>query len=652
MKNNENILNSKYKITFIINDFINSSNINAFLEFSKNCIMLKFIKKKLLEENIQNLLAILYPLYNETEKDNILYIPYYLIQKILLDEKNQINLIIVNPIFRRKVSLVLNIIEKCNFFLCSKLNDNQITFLLINVNKFIKNEKNSMIDKIYYFSKNFLEVSNPKNIEMIFKYNDNCLLIKAISEGKKYYENSTKQLIKHEKFKYDFLKNINLNIINNLTNHVYEYASYENILPDIKKHLNWNLFEILIIFNEINLIDKNSIYNKYGYETMDFDKYSEGINLEKIEFLVNNKNNPDFFNNEIFNYDKYIFFGTARKNHEISNKFMNSKEIKIENVINTTPRRDILFNKLDIKYNLFEESNFDKELRNGSYRIKFHSSIIKKNSNFESEKEKTSRNNINNELFQTLKQNHNSKKTPNYEFNENREMREPIIKENLNVIETIADINEINCNNKDNNLNVDKNIISEKEMINEISRKDIKFSEKNEIAILKNLTYRDYLDKDRSKRSQNKEEIDELKFNNVFFFEEDFKKNTQVPNNVISEKNNLYNKYKNPKTKSIFDKINELKNKHLFSTNSTIYEIFNNTIEVIIRKYFEYCFEEFFEKAFIYQKDNNGFLKLDSLISFLFYIRGLKYLVMPENLQQDYIEFLQLQIQKIKDEVK
>ena len=84
------------------------------------------------------------------------------------------------------------------------------------------------------------------------------------------------------------------------------------------------------------------------------------------------------------------------------------------------------------------------------------------------------------------------------------------------------------------------------------------------------------------------------------------------------------NDFKNSNFCILIKKIDDIKENSLFLVNNISNNIITNSIEVLNRKFFEYTLESFFPQFFVIEKDLNGIIKIDSLYSFLFYLRVLK----------------------------
>ena len=78
--------------------------------------------------------------------------------------------------------------------------------------------------------------------------------------------------------------------------------------------------------------------------------------------------------------------------------------------------------------------------------------------------------------------------------------------------------------------------------------------------------------------------------------------------------------------------IDESKKNHRLVTPNEFSFIIHNTSELCHRKFFELCFEEYFNKIFMIERDNLGIIKFDCIISFFYYIKKLKnFLFTDEN---------------------
>ena len=101
-------------------------------------------------------------------------------------------------------------------------------------------------------------------------------------------------------------------------------------------------------------------------------------------------------------------------------------------------------------------------------------------------------------------------------------------------------------------------------------------------------------------------------------------------NNVDGNVNVSADEQINMNINDVIKHIDEGKKLHSFVPPTDTQNIFFNTSEIIHRKFFEYVFEEFLGKIFIYEKDNDDLIKLDSLYKYFVYLRGLKNILFIE----------------------
>jgi len=76
--------------------------------------------------------------------------------------------------------------------------------------------------------------------------------------------------------------------------------------------------------------------------------------------------------------------------------------------------------------------------------------------------------------------------------------------------------------------------------------------------------------------------------------------------------------------------IEEAKRTHLFLPPNEYLNIIHNTSELCHRKFFEVCFDEYFSRLFLVEKDNFGVIKMDSIIVYFYYLKGLKNFLFTE----------------------
>lgn len=597
MNPNENILNSKYRVGMIIKINDKFQSFSCFLEPNYRYLIFRFQASKNQEQTIKQLFQLLSPIFCETEKDKMIYLNYSFIDCFTIDEAKKINFNVINPIFKRKIKMIFTSIEKSNLVFSTKLNYGKSVNLIKTLNGLIIKEKHKMIDRIFYYTRDLLNISNGKSLGKIF---DNDSLFKSFVEGKKYYDKSIKELIRQEKIKISINKRIMSESIyfDNYLSTAYNsefklnYTLFDNLIQNVKESLMANLDDYIELFLGVNLIDKQII--ERGKENIYY--LNENTNCDNgncdfraLIFFGSKGNKPDFF----LSNSKQDPNKPEPENIEKEDRKLHAEKLK----------------RFEIKFNLFKES------KNNERKIIFNSSILQRKSTKDEIKVPFVKENEN-EL--------NEKRSNNSDTTEKKHIRSSFMNSlNLDFCLEKTDWSSALMNKtpdfKKHRLRLSDSVVNnkiehacdEKEKANKKSSLNCKIQSNNDLKIL-------------TKEHQG---------------------NLETGCNSEPDKTPHREAYKlNPN--NIADKINTLKNKHLFSINSSIDEIFNNTIEVIARKYFEYSFEEFFEKTFKYQKDNNGFLKLDSLLSLFFYIRGIKYLVMEDNLQIDYSEFLEKEFEK------
>lgn len=633
MKNiNENILNSKYKLALTIKSTEINENLNCILELNTKNLILKFKQKKTSDQTIMNFLNFMAPIYCcETVKEKILSLNFSLIEKLFMDETNKIILNIINPVFKKRIKIIINTIEKCNFFLTAKLKNEKIVILIKTINELIEKEKCSMLDRIFYFTKNLLNISNGKCLGNIY---DNESLIKALIEGKKYYDKSIKELIKQENLRISvnnkiqsesfYFKNENYFSVGCVNIDFYYFASFDCRIQNIKECFRVNINEIIELFLDLNLIDKKIIDK--GKDKIFFlvDKQVENYNNKNNDLNKDLINKNKFDDNKICDFMDFIYFGSKRKKSDFfatSIKKNHKSELVNEPAANKDSKSNVgPAKKFEIKFNLFNELSNPNKIK-----VKFSSSILHKKSN------KSIDNLVFNKQIKILKK---ELKLNNSHYVTQEQYQSSLFK--LLSLKFAFEKTQRPSNLLNKTHFIPKNRINyfgimENKLLNKKSTK------KQMLKSIKIIS--------QTKINQTQKEKEGV------LIEKEFKENQDT--NYNSEQEKLHQKeILKIKPNNLIDKINLLKSKHLFSVNNSIDEIFNNTIEVITRKYFEFLFEEFFEKTFLYQKDNNGFLKMDSLLSLFFYIRGIKYVVMQDNLQKDYIEFLETEFDKNKKTLK
>jgi hypothetical protein len=608
MKINENMLNHKYKVLFTFKAFEKEINLNSIIKFNSVNLIVKLPSKKNSVETIQELLKIITPIYHQTEKDNkIIHINYSLIDNFYLDETNKINIIIINPILKKTIKFFIKTIEKCNLVFGSKLKDNKIILLIRTINELIQNEKIDMVNKIFYFTKSLLDISNRKNLGTVI---DNDILIKSFMEGKKYYNKSIAELIKRQKIKHCISKRIisesfyhseNYFLDENINEIDYNNSRFDYLIPEIKLSLIEKINEVIEFFIDINLKENETIDNEKDDENKSLKNNIQMGDIVNCNF----QQNSNFF----YKIKNAKILGCQNIEDRKTNNF--DKKLGDSN-LNT----ESTIKSKKIKFNLFKEIHIHQQ------KIKFNSSIL----DTHSKKSK--------KHFALKRHPCNKENKSKLNFTDNA------IKHKLRI--SSSKLLEYNLDN-------DNPAISYK-LLNKTH-----FNFKHNFKLLK--------EKNKVINLTNDKEDNKFIENN---YQNDFNESKKIENGLskskIKIKENQNKDYKATKENSeqckmrlidikiaqqnaLTEKINHLKERHLFSVNSSIDEVFSNTIEVIIRKYFEVLFEGFFEKTFIYKKDN-GFLNLDSFFSILFYIKELKYIVMQDNMQKEYIEILQTEFHK------
>ena len=362
MKINENMLNHKYKVLFTFKAFEKEINLNSIIKFNSVNLIVKLPSKKNSVETIQELLKIITPIYHQTEKDNkIIHINYSLIDNFYLDDTNKINIIIINPISKKTIKFLIKTIEKCNLVFGSKLKDNKIMSLTRTIDELIKIEKINMVNKIFYFTKSLLDISNGKNLGTIM---DNDILIKSFKEGKKYYNKSIAELILRQKIKHCISKRIisesfyyseNYILDENINEIDYNSSPFDYLIPEIKLSLIEKINQVIEFFIDINLKENEIIGNEKD----------DGNKSLKNNIQMGDIVNCDFQQKTNFFYkikNAEILGSQKIEDHKTKNFYKNLGDSNLNS--------EITINSKKIKFNLFKEIHIHQQ------KIKFNSSIL------------------------------------------------------------------------------------------------------------------------------------------------------------------------------------------------------------------------------------------------------------------------------------
>lgn len=681
--NNSNdwILNFKFKINFDIIRAQNLSNIKGLMSFTDHYIIIKLNeeKKRSFSELIKNLF---HPIYFDEE--NNLVINYSFIEKFQ-SQNGIIEITINNPITKMNINMNISSIEKNNFLFNSSLKVEEIN----NISKFLKlkivSEIKHLIEEFLIMInifKDILDKSNNKNILLEEK------IIKAINETKKYYEKNIKELKKQNHIKNDINKKILKDKINSkqvdrnsisLLSQIEpeNYASFELILPDLKNRGSKLLEENINLFFEITSLENNIL----NLKKVDKSKVSDNLkniqtkNLEtKESYYKNNNFNPNsnkknnyynsennYGNNKIQQND-YQGCVTHNSNIRIENKkkltTYQYKDTKKVNSINKSFDDSPRFskNKNECFSTDLPRNNINKVSKFSQKNVVHvnHEENINKTNKSTLETNKDFQNKNNNLEFQNKKINTSSY---NQNYNENNF---PTTKLFRMESDTITDVNGLfeDINYQNNNINYNNNEGHNLKNVKIFNNPNSNYDSNNRPStpnielILSNNKFNDnyFFEENENvssstKTNSKKEEIENSNNNDGINYITNLKelkeiKNLQAPletpkffsKNATNIKKTQRKEIENINIAFLTNKINSVKVNHLFAVNNCWNNVFFNSSEYFCRKYFEFCFEEFFPKLFILEKDINGIFKTEAFYSYLFYLRSLKnYLFTDEN---------------------
>jgi hypothetical protein len=532
--------------------------------------------------------------------------------------------------------------------------------------------KNGLLeDKIIHAlseTKKFYE----KNIKELKKQNQfKNYINKKILKSMQSHENSVSLLSRIEADNFASfemilpdLRSIGLKLIDENINLFFEITSLENNALNLK---NVDKSKVTDNLKNINFKNNNNNYD----DNMNGNHYASNFNSSKY---INSENHYENYNTK-----SSIRNNAADKLKAENSKsgFLNIKNYNLNEKYNNNNTHgnksfddSVLLskNKIKILQSEFTKNDFDRKTELSVYKeppkTPTHTiqnikglSIKKLNDTFASEKNHNNKiNNSNNKdkLNTNNNENFNTYAHPNINFRIDSD--------------TITDVNglfEDIINKKNNNLNSNNCQINNNQKSydsnNRPSTPNVElFLPKNKLA--ENPAFEIYYfenDLENNNRNNNPNKNNQEESENVSSSTKTNSKKEEINNSKTNEGNKYINNIKelkdlnnmqypldtpkfyaknipNNKSKArmkemeninfakLTKKINIIKDKHLFIVNNSWNSIFSNTSELFCRKYFEYCFDEYFPKFFVIEKDLNGIIKTDSFYSFLFYLRFLK----------------------------
>jgi len=690
--NSDWLYNLKFKITFDIIKVQNLNNVKGFICFCEHNLLIKIIEDKK-KANITDIIKNLFhPIFHDEE--NYFHINYCLIEKINsqngileISLKNPVSrkIFYINISSIEKINLLYSTylkveeINKIAKFISNKIISeikNKIEDFLLMINSFKETidqsiDKNLLIEERTY--KSFIEAKKfyEKNIKELKKQNQ--------------IKNDINKKILKAKINAKQIDRVSISLLSQIESS--NYASFELILLDLKNRGLKLIEEKITLFFEITNLEKNILNLKK------LDKFKVAVNLKNINinFPENKDVESTFKNTKISLYKNKFFRETYKQNqNEIHNlstltpkdcfyrkntiDFCNNNNNKsyddskkvgnykndisitdkgrndIRNIISTQNKNSYHEKNprsfSDIKHpNNNNEKSDNLEVNVKIYKNRDFTNISEKFQSFNTEKYNSTNINIIgsksdtitdvNALYEDIvnqkmnSNNNNNNQINNESLNEYSKMNTNIIGlYDKNYINTGTNINILLSNNQfeENffleseedlyyNRNLKSNFYEENENVSSSTKTNSQKEEMQNSNINEGIKYITNLKELKEKNDLNNP-IETPKFCN----KENTKRIKKTPFHEIEKAKYVY----------LSQKINFIKENHLFLVNNSWNNIFLNTSEIFCRKYFEICFEDFFPKFFNIEKDLNGVFKIDGFFSYLFYLRGLKNLLFTD----------------------
>lgn len=672
---NDWIINTKFKIIFDVSRIQNLNDIKGLITFTEHFLIIKINEDKKKSKFFEVIKNMLNPIY--CDEDNQIFLNYCLI-KSFITQNGQLDIIFTNPVNKRNYNLIIKNIEKNQLLFASSIKIEELNKIAKSVNAKIISEIKNVIEEFLLMITAFKDIIEKALIK------DGLLddkIMRALNEAKKYYEKNIKELKKQNQFKNDINKKIlkekiqakqadknSISMLSHLEPH--NYSTFEMILADLRNRGLKLIEENINLFFEITSLENSAL----NLKKVDKSKVTDNLKTINSKNIITHGNRIDdnqcstnYYSTKYVNNNKNIEMKLEEERYYQS--FNNTKAKIIENCnINDMLSKNKSFDdstRFSKKRNQIFQNNLVKKTELSVNRQPPMTPNMQNKKTFFTNKLHDNRSNQINNSNHNKECNFNNKETSNQSINNNYKTNFDANKKFRIDSDTITDVNGlfediisqknsdiINMNN-DTQINYNPNSNYDSNNRPTTPNKEF-YLPRNKLE--ENRAFENYYfenDLDSININYNQEESENISSST----KTNSKKDVQLSNNIdgvdyinnlkeLKESSNSQNPCETPKfcNKNItrkksktglkeieninFDqlttKINRIKNNHLFLVNNNWNNIFANASQLFSRKYFEFCFEEFFPKFFVIEKDFNGILKTDSFYSFLFYLRGLK----------------------------
>ena len=548
---------------------LNSKNIlKTNIEINIHFIQINFINLFNLKEYLSD---VFYPLYHS--KDLLSYkINFSLFKNIIkISNSETIQFDFFNPTKNLIISFSLFNIESKSFFSYKKISDENIKKLSIILQKQIKNETKYLIENFISLIEIFKECLDP-NIEENDKIES--LLAIAYIKGKNFYEKYTKIFQLNSKKKKEINKHleIQLRVLDSMISEEELFkkklvcASFDSLINEFKVRTSLFIEESIILFIQII-----SMENKY----LNVKKINKNIITTNLKTLQKDEIKLLTINENIIKKNKNQKNVNNSFNFNDSNNMNNSFTYKNKNSNNNLSISDDNNNKMN-KSSIFYIKKFDKTENNFFSQLNINE--FKKNN----KSDVLRNNNIKNNKINLIKI-------------DNKKIKESI-KKNTNFYLKKNNIETPKFNNSYSDYSMAKKFMEQK-------------------LLLKNS--RNNINKNNNIKNNNNINLNNNKNNN---------------NNSLSKKNhnNINNNNNNLDNTHLKLKMEELIKLHSFVPPNNIFNIFCNTAEIVHRKFFEICFNNYFGDFFYYEYNKDDLIRIDSFYNQFLYLRSLKNFLFSE----------------------
>jgi hypothetical protein len=570
-------MQKKVKIKF---DFITEqlySSISAFLSFSESHIQIKITDNDMFANKSKKkelILSLFKPIF---QQDDSIHISYALIHKIENLNNNRLRLEIYHPTKSHLVSLEIYKLIEPGLFKDKKLTNDQI----VRIETFVQSKKMQVCKDMLEIIDNFIYClkDGMSNDGIVSHLEDK--FYDSMAESKKYYQKALSELKKSDQIKIEMKKKIfekekQIKLQSRNVNRLVNNSIVKSNSVNLDKSINIGRSSLLNDDTEITKIVDTII------DDDDDKKYS---NYECIFFELK-KNSIHFLESTISLFLQILDLDKNLLNLDIINKHNVSKGLNFVKQFETLNRSSCLDKKpteSSIKLNESLSNNVEP-------------SNIKKVKKFFSEK-----------VSQNDKQ---------IVFNSSYTNNQVIINMNLGNEEGKLDNRNIKINNNEEGILIQITLDDNKE--NKFDSLLLTQQNKNLVPIDKATSKNNKFQK---KTIKYEEETPKFFFNSSPRLEP--LKNSRKPSKK-QQKINLQLRAETQMLLEVNRKIEEIKKNHMFFPPNDYFNIIHNTTEISHRKFYQKCFEDYFNKVFIYENDSFGFINIESIVSYFYYIKGLK----------------------------